>query len=184
MPPSSLQLRILDESAIDASLDQRIRNFLALCFPKDADAFALSRGWHGSMPVFSVLLEDEGELIAHASVVDRVVSAGNDNVRVAGVQNVCVRPDRRGGGLVDRVMLAATEEARQRGFDGGLLFCVSALCPIYCRTGWQQLARRTLIRRDQAGQESPVQTTDEAMYFPLKRPAFPPGDIRLNGNDW
>lgn len=176
--------RIVEESSVDSSLDQRLRDLLVGCFPKDAATFSRSRGWHGSQPVFNVLLEDEvGELIAHASVVDRTVSVAGSHIRIAGLQNVCVRTDRRGGRLIDRIMTAAIVEARRREFEGGLLFCVHALCPAYGRTGWQPLDRLTLIKRDPDGRES-VQTTDEAMFLPLSRPAFPAGDVYLNGNDW
>ncbi len=178
--------RTIDEMSIDNGLDHLIRALLVTCFPKDADTFRLSRGWHGSMPAYSVLLEEDSStrLIAHASVVDRVIAIDANPIRVAGVQNVCVAPDHRSRRLVDVLMDLSIDEARRRGFDVAMLFCLPALCPIYARLGWTVLSGRTFIKRGESGIDEPLALTDAAMIYPLARQAIPAGVIHLAGNDW
>ena len=200
---------IVDESSMPPELDAAIRAGLCACFPKDREHFAAGRDWHGSRPAFSAVVQEgvsvvasqtrqttasgqttapgadsPAQVIAHAGVVDRVIEAGGVPLRVAGVQNVFVVPARRGTGLVHRVMKAAMAEAARRGLDCGLLFCSPALVKVYARTGWRPLPPAPITRVDAAGRELPLPAGNVAMFFPLARADFPPGDIHLRGNDW
>ncbi|MEX0774681.1 MAG: GNAT family N-acetyltransferase [Phycisphaeraceae bacterium] len=176
-------IRIIDESAMTARDDQRIRQSLCLCFSADADTFGQSRAWHGSGPAFSIVIQHEDRIIAHVGVVDRHLTAGDSLLRVAGIQNVMVLPDHRGQHLADQVMLAAMHEARRRAYDAGLLFCIPALEALYQRCGWTTLPDRPVIRLD-AGRECPLPGKNIAMWHPLKLTHFPAGTIHLRGNDW
>jgi hypothetical protein len=178
-----MEPRIVSESLMSPELDAAIRRGLCLSFPKDAEHFRLGRDWHGSRPAYSAVLQEGTEVVGHAGVADRVIDAGGFAVRVAGVLNVFVVPSRRGTGLVHRVMSAAMAEAARRGFDCGLLFCVPELRKVYERTGWIVLPPARITRVD-AGREAPLPEGNIAMFFPLGRPDFPPGDIHLRGNDW
>jgi len=167
-----------------ASTDAAIRRGLCACFPNDREHFASHRDWHGSVPAWSVVLEEGTEVVAHAAVVDRVIDVGGLSVHVAGVLNVFVLPEWRGKWLVHRVMSAAMEEARRREFDCGLLFCVPALEKVYARTGWRTLSARRITRVDEEGRELPLPGDNLAMFHPLAMADFPAGDIHLRGNDW
>ena len=179
-----MELRIVDEADMTASLDAAIREALCACFPKDRAAFSRTRAWHGIAPVFSETLEAGREVVAHAGVVDRTVRAGDRQVRVAGVQNVCVLPGHRGRGLFRRVMAAAMEQAAARGFDCGLLFCDRGIEKLYARLGWRTSHGRRVARTDESGCDVPLPAGNIAMCYPLKRGDLPPGDIHLQGNDW
>ncbi len=200
-----MHIRIVNEEDIDARLDAEIRRGLVLCFPSDADVFATTRAWHGSAPSFSAVLEEGGTVVAHLGVVDRIIRVGTQpgacgtgvspvrakdaangpqSIRVAGLQNVCVLSEHRGRGLVDRVLDAAMAEARRRGFDDGLLFCVPELEKVYARCGWRTLPGVPVTRIDDTGREVGLPGRNIAMYYPLARESFPPGPIHLQGNDW
>lgn len=175
--------RIVLESQMPADLDQRIRDGLCASFPVDNGVFSHTRAWHGSAPAYSVVMEKDGQVIAHVGVVDRTIRVGGIPLRAAGIQNVFVRPAFRGLGFCDQVMNASMAEALRQGFDCGLLFCVPRLAKVYAVTGWQTLGERTVIRVDN-GQEVAIPDKNITMYLPLVRPEFPDGVIHLQGNDW
>ena len=178
-------ISIVDEDQITPELDLAFRETLVACFHENADYFAKQRGWHGSMPLYSVYMEDESrKVIAHMSVVDRVVLVGSAQVRVAGAQNVAVLPQCRGMGMSARIMNEAMAEAFRRAFDCGLLFCSAALTKLYESCGWLLLEDRQIIRVDKNGIEMPLPEGNVSMWHRLLEKTFPDGDIHLQGNDW
>lgn len=176
--------QVIDESAMPPAIDAAIRASLCVCFPDDRDIFSQSRAWHGSAASYSIVMEENGEVIAHVGIVDRTITAGETKVRVAGIQNVLVLPTQRGRGLCDTVMNAAMEEARKRDFDAGLLYCVPELEKVYARCGWTLLPKEEIVRIDETGQGQALPAKNIAMYYPLRVTDFPAGRIHLNGNDW
>ena len=179
-----MRLRTVPEEEMTPELDVAIRRGLVISFPEDAEVFSQTRAWHGSAPAFSVVLEHEGEVIAHMGVVDRVISAGGHALRVAGIQNVFVLPEFRRRGLTTALMEAAMREAAARNFDLGLLFCAPEIQRVYSRSGWLALDPRPTLRVDENG--NPVELPDKslAMFYPLRQPSFPQGVLHLGGNDW
>jgi GNAT superfamily N-acetyltransferase len=179
-----MRLRTVLEAEMTPELDAAIRRGLEVSFPEDAGIFSRTRAWHGSAPAFSIVLEHEGEVIAHVGVVDRVISAGGHALRVAGIQNVFVLPEFRRRGLTTALMEAAMREAAARDFDLGLLFCVPEIERVYSRSGWLTLDPRPTIRVDESGNEVEIPGKNIAMFYPLRQPSFPQGVLHLGGNDW
>lgn len=179
-----MQLRIIDESSMDQATDRAIKAGLCACFPGNESVFSQTRAWHGSAPAFTVLLERDGRVITHVGVVQRTVSVGGMDVRVAGVQNVFVLPEYRGRGLGDRVLHAAMAEAMWRKLDLGLLFCLPALEKVYARCGWKTLPRRTVRATRAGGQRYVLDEKNIMMFYPLAMEQLPPGEIDLRGDDW
>jgi GNAT superfamily N-acetyltransferase len=179
-----MRLRIVPEEQMTPVLDAAIRHGLVICFPEDAEVFSQTRVWHGSAPAWSVVLEHDGEVIAHVGVVDRVITAGGHELRAAGIQNVFVLPEFRRRGLTTALMEAAMREAEARGFDLGLLFCLPDIERVYSRSGWLTLDPRPLVRVDENGNEVEIAVKNLAMFYPLRQPSFPQGVLNLGGNDW
>ena len=179
-----MNLSVVKEADVSSGLDRRIKETLCRCFPKEAATFSMSRGWHGSMPAWSVVAEVGGQVIAHVGIVDRVIRAGQQPLRVAGVQNVCVLPECRGQGISAEIMAAAMDEAERMAFDAGLLYCLPVLERLYKGCGWLQLPKVKIVRIDESGAEKAIPSKNIAMFFPLRTQAFPPGVIHLQGNDW
>lgn len=165
-------------------LDRAIREGLCACFPADVDTFRRTRAWHGSVPAFSVLVGDERLVIAHLGVVERVIRVGEQNVNIAGVQNVFVRPEYRGNGLVDRILRVSMDEALQRRIDVGMLFCLPVLEKIYARNGWIALPYRQVHATRSNGERYVLDEKNILMFHPLIRRDFPEGSIDLCGDDW
>jgi predicted acetyltransferase len=181
--PQNHVVRIMDESSVSGDVDLEIRELLCRCFPADVEYFSRSRGWHGSYPAFSVIIHYDSRLVGHLSVVMRTVSVGSHDVRVGGVQNVCVAPGSRGAGLLAPIMVAAMREAGLRNAEFGLLFCLPALQHAYQRCGWSRVSDRQ-IHADMDGKAVDRDGKNIAMFISLVGKAFPDGDIALNGMDW
>jgi GNAT superfamily N-acetyltransferase len=175
--------QIIDEANLSARLDAAIRKSLCRCFPDACEVFSRTRAWHGSPPNWTVLVEDDGTVIAHAGVVDRTIRAGDQRLRVAGVQNVFVVPEFRGRGWMRTVMTALTEEANRRDCDAGLLFCTLEIARRYQRLGWRRI-ERPLKRIDEDGHEQPLPSGNYILFYPLIRTELPAGVLDLQGNDW
>ena len=180
-----MQIRLHDESQIDQATDAALRRILAACFPHNETQFSASRQWHGSVPLFTVVATDKTHGVACAVVIDRTIRIDGRPVRVAGVGNVCVLPDYRGGGVVDRILLTAMEEAADREFEWGLLFCRPEIMKVYERTGWQSCMDRRFVRIDHAtGQPDEIPADHGKMFLRIGYRPLPPGDIDLQGDKW
>jgi len=172
------------DDAVCENLDRRIRDTLVACFPADAEHFSRDRSWHTRPAWVVVTLDSDGMVVAHCAMVERAVAVGGHaRVTVAGVQGFSVMPGWRGTGLSDRIMERAIEEARWRGVDAGLLFCLPELEKVYARTGWRTLDAAVFMRDDN-GAPTPIPGKNIAMAIPLGISSFPPGDIDLLGPDW
>jgi len=176
--------RIVAETSLTAAEDAAIREGLCVCFPADREVFSRPRAWHGSLAAWSVLVDPEGPVIAHAGVVEREILVGARRVRAAGIQNVYVVPERRGKKLFQRIMSAAVDEARRRNLDLGMLFCAPGLVEAYSRLGWRLVTDRKVVRVDENGCFQPIPAKNLTLSYPLRFADFPPGDVHLLGNDW
>lgn len=172
------------EEDFPADLDAEVRRLLCECFPKDAAIFAATRAWNGCRPKFSLMFREGERVIAHLGIVERIVSVDGLSVRAAGVQNVCVHPSWRGRHLSALLLDKAMEEARSRGFEAGLLFCLPELEPVYARSGWRRLSHREIVCRDAAGASGPLPGKNIAMDYPILFCEFPAGVLDLEGREW
>ena len=111
-------LQLIPEEHMSEAEDRAIRQLLCTCFPADAVAFAQNRAWHDSVPAFSVVCREADAVTGHVAIVVRTIRCGDQPVTVAGVQNMCVTPDRRGTGLAQSLLSRAFEDcSRQKCQD-------------------------------------------------------------------
>ena len=181
----NIQFSVVLEQDISPDLDKEIRDLLVECFPADREYYGRQSWWH-CVPAYRVIARDsQGPIVAHAGVVDRTVSVGDDlsKMRVAGVQGFCVSKYHRGTDLSRRMMFIAIEEAIKRRFDAGLLFCIDELEAVYTAMGWRRLNSNVYMLDDEKG-KTPIPAKNITMYYPPGKSRFPPGDIDLAGTDW
>jgi predicted N-acetyltransferase YhbS len=176
--------RIVDEESVKAEEDTAIRTALCRCFPANVDVYSRTRGWHGSLPSWSIIVEHEGQVVAHVGIVERKIRVGDEDVLVAGVMGVLVVPEHRKKHLFRQIMTLAMEEAYRRSIDLGILFCTPDLVLLYGAVGWRLLDARPVTRIDEEGFPQPLPAKNVTMFHPLRRKDMPPGDIHLQGNDW
>jgi predicted N-acetyltransferase YhbS len=178
-----MQARVIHEPHIDERTDREIKRGLCVCFPEDEAVYSKTRGWNGYDPAITVVVESEGDVVAHASVIDKVIRVGTHEVRAAGVMNVYVLPGYRGRGLVSTAVSAGMDEALGQGYDLGLLFCKSQLSSLYEGAGWLPINDR-LITKVVEGREQSMRENIVSLYVPLGLQTLPPGDIYLQGDEW
>lgn len=179
-----MSIRIVKEDQIDDRLDQSIKDGLCTCFPPDKELFSKSRAWHGTSPNWAVLVEENSEVLAHVGIVERTICVENEQISIAGVQNVFVLPGHRSRGFFLPIMKTSMKEAGKLGHDFGFLFCTPDLEKLYALCRWKSLPDRRATRLDETGQEVDLPSKNITMYYPLARSEFPDGDIYLQGNDW
>jgi aminoglycoside 2'-N-acetyltransferase I len=82
------------------------------------------------------LVFEDGELIGHASVVQRRLLHGGRALRTGYIEGVAVRPDRRRRGHGD-AMMAVLERIIRSGYQLGALGASSDGARLYTSRGWQ-----------------------------------------------
>ncbi|HEY3334937.1 MAG TPA: GNAT family N-acetyltransferase [Candidatus Limnocylindrales bacterium] len=89
------------------------------------------------------LLQADGELVAHASVVERALELDGRRLRAGYVEAVAVAPARQRQGLGTEVMVAATGHIRETYELGAL---GTGEQPFYEPLGWERWAGRSFVR--------------------------------------
>lgn len=102
------------------------------------DAFApdmTDEDWDHLLGGIHVLISEDGELVAHGSVVTRRLLHGGRALRAGYVEGVAVRADRRRRGLAGRV-LDELERIVLAAYDLGALGSSDEGLPFYAARGW------------------------------------------------
>jgi len=88
------------------------------------------------------LIEADGRVVAHASVVERRIELDGLPLRTGYVEAVAVEPERQGTGLGTLVMRRATDHIRER-YELGVLGTGEQ--HFYERLGWERWAGRSFV---------------------------------------
>jgi aminoglycoside 2'-N-acetyltransferase I len=98
--------------------------------------------WDHALGGMHALVWEEGEVIGHASVIQRQLVHGGRALRAGYVEGVAVRADRqrRGHGAT---MMAALESVIRRAYDIGALGATAAGARFYAARGWKPWRGRT-----------------------------------------
>ena len=116
--------------------------------------------------------EGDGEIVAHASVVERLLEADGRPMRAGYVEAVATLPSWRGRGIATRLMEAADDHIRAV-FDLGALS--TDVHGLYERLGWERWLGPTLVRTA----DGPVRTEGEdGGLLVLRTPRTPPLTLR------
>jgi aminoglycoside 2'-N-acetyltransferase I len=167
MSPESV-VRVVATAALSASERVAIRTLLDTAFDgefsEDDWAHALG-GWHA-------VVEIEGSVVAHASVVPRVLEAGGRRLRAGYVEAVAVQPARQRTGLGSAVMRALAPIV-ERDYDVGALS--TGEWHFYERLGWQRWHGPTWVRFPD-GRRARTPDDDDSLMM-LRTPHTPALDL-------
>lgn len=145
-----------------------IRALLARAFTDDDFS---DHDWDHALGGMHFVLERDGRILAHASVVERELHAGVTALRTGYVEAVATDPSVQGEGLGSRVMRDVADYIRDR-FELGALG--TGAVHFYERLGWIRWLGPTFVRT--AG--GLVRTPDEDGYILiLLTPSSPPLDL-------
>jgi len=175
-------LETIDENAIDAALDVRIREHLCRCFPDSPEKFQEYRVWHNLSPEYTVLVRQNGgavSVIGHVAVVIRTITTTwNWRYNAASIQGVSVAEEFRHTGLATRMVEHALDEAKRRGYLYAVLFCKEPLVPFYESLGWRLTDDSVIMWNEQ---DCPIAMRSNCpMVKELTDQPFPEGPVDVH----
>ncbi|HJP89502.1 MAG TPA: GNAT family N-acetyltransferase [Candidatus Limnocylindrales bacterium] len=169
--PSNVRIRALPTSALAPEDDAAIRDLLTAAFARDQHGGFTWDDWLHAIGGTHLVLEVDGAIAGHASVVERALEISGRPVRTGYVEAVAIQPSMQRRGLGTQLMRAVNELV-QREFEVGALG--TGTQPFYEQVGWQIWRGPTAVRVD--GREQP--TPDEDGYIlVLRTPTSPPFEL-------
>jgi aminoglycoside 2'-N-acetyltransferase I len=164
------RLRRVPTSDLTAADVAAIRALLWDAFGSGDDGMT-EDDWEHALGGMHFILDVEGTIVSHASVVERVIEVGARPLRTGYVEAVATAPDRQGAGLGSRVMTEVTEYVRE-GFELGALG--TGRHRFYERLGWQRWAGPSSVRTANGRRRTPE---DDGYIMVLATPSSPPLDL-------
>jgi aminoglycoside 2'-N-acetyltransferase I len=125
------ELRTLHTADLDAGMRSQLRDLMDAAF--DGVSHDTYQNVLGGI---HALVIENGELIAHASVVQRRMLHGGLALRTGYIEGVAVRADRRRRGHGD-AMMAVLERFVRSGYQLGALGASTEGSRLYASRGWQ-----------------------------------------------
>lgn len=147
---------------LDAAEINAIRALMTAAFGDDPDEAFDDDDWAHAIGGTHVLLDIDGELVAHASVVARELYIGGRPIRTGYVEAVATAPEHQGTGLGTAVMgeiAAVIADAYELGALG------TGSHGFYERLGWQTWRGPSSVRAPEGDRRTP----DEDGYIMVLR---------------
>lgn len=169
--PDRLRLRRLPTHDLTEPDIAVIGLLLVAAFGSDDDERFTDHDWDHALGGVHFVLELDGGIVAHASVVQRELHVDGRPLRTGYVEAVATAPDLQGGGLGSLVMAEVTSHIREH-FELGALG--TGRHRFYGRLGWLTWTGLAFVRTT----EGPLRTPDEEGYIlVLPTPSSPPLDL-------
>jgi aminoglycoside 2'-N-acetyltransferase I len=134
---------VLPTAEVPPDLLGQARQLMDVAFGDDPEEAFGDDDWQHGLGGTHVLVVEDGLLLAHASLVERTLHAGDRALRTGYVEAVATRPDRQGEGLGSRAVSPVTDLIRER-FDLGALG--TGRHSFYERLGWERWQGPTFVR--------------------------------------
>ncbi len=170
--PDRLRLRRLATQELTADEVRAIRALMEDAFGTEGEDERFSDDdWEHALGGVHFVLELDGEIVAHAAVVERRLFVAGRPLRTGYVEAVATSPDRQGVGLGSIVMTDVTEYVRD-GFElGGL---GTGRRSFYGRLGWRIWGGPSAVRTSDGERPTP---DDDGYIMVLETPTSPPLDL-------
>jgi aminoglycoside 2'-N-acetyltransferase I len=164
------RLRNVATHELEAAEIRAIRELLWLAFPPGDEAFT-EDDWQHALGGRHFVLDRDGKVLAHASVVERELRVAGRPLRTGYVEAVATHPAEQGRGLGTRVLHAVTSYIRE-GFELGALG--TGAHHFYERLGWLRWQGPTSVRTDSGTSRTQDEDGD---ILVLLTPSSPPLDL-------
>jgi aminoglycoside 2'-N-acetyltransferase I len=168
--PDRLRLRRLSTNELTSSETAAIRVLMHVAFGTDDEERFSDDDWQHALGGVHFVLQLDGEIVAHAAVVERQIHVGDQEFRTGYVEAVATDPERQGVGLGSIVMTDVTEYIRERFDLGGL---GTGRKSFYARLGWRVWAGSSSVRTADGDRPTP---DDDGSIMVLATPTTPPLD--------
>ncbi len=147
-----------------------IRAVMDAAFGSDDDERFTDDDWDHAVGGVHVVLDLDGAIVAHASVVERELHVGGRPVRTGYVEAVATAPAHQGAGFGSLVMADVTAYIRER-FELGALG--TGRHRFYERLGWRTWTGETSVRTGDGARRTP---DEDGYILVLTTPTSPPVD--------
>lgn len=164
------EIRRVTTAELTAPEASGIRELLWAAFASDEDGFS-EEDWEHAIGGLHFVLERDGAIVAHASVVERLLHLDDRPLRTGYVEAVATIPERQGEGFGSRVMREVTAYIRDR-FELGALG--TGRHGFYERLGWLTWRGPSSVRTRDGMHRTP---DDDGYILVLATPASPPFDL-------
>lgn len=168
MDARSRQLRTAELTAAETGA---IRALLEAAFGSDEEERFTEDDWQHAVGGCHFVLDVAGEVVAHASVVERELHVGGVPLRTGYVEAVATAPAHQGAGFGTQVMRDVGAYIRER-FELGALGTGSPR--FYERLGWQTWRGPSSVRTASGLRRTP---DEDGYILVLQTPASPPLDL-------
>jgi aminoglycoside 2'-N-acetyltransferase I len=148
-----------------------IRALLAAAFGPEEDELFGEHDWEHALGGMHFVLDLDGVIVGHASVVERELHVDGRVLRTGYVEAVGVVPDRQGAGLGSQVMADVNAWIRDRYELGAL---GTGRRSFYERLGWRTWVGPTSVRTVDGTQRTP---DEDGFILVLETPSSPPLDL-------
>ena len=138
---------------------------------EDGDGQFGDDDWAHALGGRHLILDVDGDIVSHASVVERSIEIGGQRFRTGYVEAVATAPGSEGRGYGSAVMTAANEHIRST-FELGVLG--TGRNGFYERLGWETWRGKAFVRTP----DGQVRTPEEEGYIlVLRTPASSPFEL-------
>jgi aminoglycoside 2'-N-acetyltransferase I len=149
-----------------------LRALMVEAFGDDEDEAFQDEDWGHALGGVHVVVEIEGRIVAHASVVERELRIGGRPLRTGYVEAVATAPDRQGQGFGTLVMEEVGSIIRS-GYELGALGTGSH--QFYQRLGWQTWLGPAFVRAPDGNRRTPDEDGYLLVLFTPTTPALDTG---------
>ena len=158
-----------------------IRAILIEAFGPDEDERFTDNDWDHAVGGVHFVLEVNGDVVTHASVVERELHVDGQPLRTGYVEAVATAPNRQAAGFGSMVMTDVTAYIRQH-FQLGALG--TGRHGFYERLGWQTWRGPSFVRPEDGGKDRRT-PEDDGYILVLATPSSPPLDLSASIScDW
>jgi aminoglycoside 2'-N-acetyltransferase I len=164
------RLRRLSTDDLGPAEVATIRGILAAAFGTDEEERFTQDDWDHALGGVHFVLDLDGEIVTHASVVEREIHVGGRPLRTGYVEAVATAPDHDGAGFGSLVISDVTSYIRD-GFELGALG--TGRLHFYERLGWMAWAGPSSVRTPDGTRRTP---DDDGYIMVLETPSSPPLD--------
>jgi predicted acetyltransferase len=106
------------EYQVNSNERQQVNKILEQCFPE----YYVNREYFKQIPHFRIFIKEEDTIIGKLAIDYRIMSLNDQPIRVWGIIDVCVLPEKRGHNLSSILLKKAEKVATENGLDFLLLF--------------------------------------------------------------
>lgn len=170
--PARVRLRRLSTPELTPGETRAIRALLAAAFgPDEEDRFG-DDDWEHALGGTHFVLELDGEIVAHAAVVEREINIDGQPLRTGYVEAVATASEHQGKGLGSVVMSDVTSWIKDR-FELGALG--TGRHRFYERLGWLTWRGPSFVRTEDGVRRTP---DDDGYILVLPTSSSPPLDLK------